>query len=98
MEEESVSQEGSEVEEESTSAEEKTASQGYYDAETPEKCTKVTTLHEEFYEDLTARHAKAKEDFQVYHTRLQELINQQQGKVTEHCSKLGVVWNAVSKS
>ncbi len=67
------------------------------DAETPEKCAHVSQLHQEFYMDLQRRHIKAKEDFQVYHTRLQELITQQQAKVAHHSSKLNVGWGPVTK-
>ncbi|MGI4850885.1 MAG: hypothetical protein ACRYGR_02995 [Janthinobacterium lividum] len=74
------------------------ASKGYYDAETPEKCKEVTKLHGEFYQDLTARHTKAKEDFQAYSTRLKELISNQQAKVSHHSGKLNVGWSTVSKS
>ena len=73
------------------------ASKGYYDAETPEKCKEVTKLHGEFYQDLTTRHTKAKEDFQAYSTRLKELVSQQQAKVSHHSGKLDVGWSTVSK-
>lgn len=71
---------------------------GYYDAETPEKCAQVSQLHQEFYMDLQQRHMKASEDFQVYHSRLQELVSQQQVKVAHHSSKLNVVWSPVIKA
>ena len=72
--------------------------QGYFDAETSEKCIKVSKFHEEFCLDLKERDEKIKTDVQAYDVRLQELVNTQQTKVTHHSSKLSVGWHTVSKN